>query len=104
MVDLVEDGALGTAEYDCEVAVATSWQPGANEVAITNLWLALRPGGSLLLAVPARRADQTHALTEDGLRRALGSRSLVARVETGMVGSNGKWLIARVERAGEETM
>ncbi len=104
MVELGEDGALGTGEYDCEVAVATSWQPGANEVAIANLWLALRPGGSLLLAVPARRADQTHALTEDGLRRALGSRSLVARVETGMVGGNGKWLIARVERAGEETM
>jgi len=114
LADPLEEGSLGASEYDCELVVGRAWQRSDCRVAIANLWRALRPGGSLLLAVPAARTGRD-GLTEAELSVLVEGCSPVARVEIASAGAGRstddgatasgepeEWLVALVERATEE--
>jgi len=115
LADPLEKGSLGASEYDCELVVGGAWQRSDWPLALANLWRALRPGGSLLLAIPAARAGGDR-LTEAELRTLVEGCSPLARAEIVSIGTgravdhdvtaSGKpdeWLAALVERATEET-
>jgi glycosyltransferase involved in cell wall biosynthesis len=65
MVDLAADASLGTDRYDCEIVIGVPWQPGNAERALANLCQALRPGGSLLLALPPGAISAESGTTVD---------------------------------------
>jgi glycosyltransferase involved in cell wall biosynthesis len=113
LVDPLEGGSLGTRKYDCEIVVGFEWQGRDGQLVVANLWRALRPGGSLLVAARHGR----DGLTEAELRALVATCSPVYRVEAAAVngdlaedraggtsGELGEWLVAVVERASEETV
>ncbi len=115
LADPLEEGSLGKSEYDCELVVGGAWPRSEYPLAIANLWRALRPGGSLLLAVPAAPGGRDR-FTEAELRMLVEICSPLARAEIVSIGTgratdhdvtaSGKpqeWLAALVERATEET-
>ncbi|MDP8959272.1 MAG: class I SAM-dependent methyltransferase [Actinomycetota bacterium] len=53
IADLGEPGSLPTRRYDCFIMTQTLHLIRRPEVALRNAWEALRPGGVLLLTVPA---------------------------------------------------
>jgi hypothetical protein len=115
LADPLEKGSLGSGEYDCELVVGKAWQRSDCRLVIANLWQALRPGGSLLFAVPAAGTDRD-GFTEAELRVLVEACSPAARAEiVSMKGDlandhhaiasrePGEWLAGIVERASEET-
>jgi|GEM_PF-374698 glycosyltransferase involved in cell wall biosynthesis len=115
LADPLEEGSLGSGEYDCELVVGAAWQRSDCRLVIANLWQALRPGGSLLFVVPAAGTDRD-GFTEAELRVLVEACSPTARAE--IVSMKGdladghqaiasrepeQWLAGIVERAGEET-
>jgi hypothetical protein len=116
LADPLEKGSLGKSEYDCELVVGAAWQRSEYPLAIANLWRALRPGGSLLLAIPTASGGRDR-FTEAELRMLVESCSPLARAEIVSIGTcrptdhdvtaSGKpqeWLAAFAERATEETV
>jgi len=53
VADLNEPGSLPAGAYDCFVLMQTLQLIRQPDAALTNAWSALRPGGALLLTVPA---------------------------------------------------
>jgi glycosyltransferase involved in cell wall biosynthesis len=115
LADPLEKGSLGKSEYDCELVVGAAWQRSEYPLAIANLWRALRPGGSLLLAIPTAPGGRDR-FTEAELRMLVESCKPLARAEIVSIGTgrptdhdvkaSGKsqeWLAALAERATEET-
>lgn len=115
LADPLEEGSLGASKYDCELVEGGAWQQSDCRLAIANLWRALRPGGSLLLAVPAARTGRD-GLTEAELRTLVERCSPIARAEIVSIGAGRvtgrgviasrkpeEWLAALVERATEAT-
>ena len=58
IADLGDPGSLPTGRYDCFVMTQTLHLIPRPEVALRNAWEALRPGGVLLLTVPALSRHQ----------------------------------------------
>jgi glycosyltransferase involved in cell wall biosynthesis len=115
MVDPLETGSFGQAAFDSELVVGTKWQGSDRFLVMENLWQALRPGGTLLFAVPAAGVDGPGD-TDKELRELIGACSPAARAEiVSSVGppTNGhdasapgepqEWLAALIERANEVT-
>ncbi len=113
LVDPLEGGSLGVGKYDCEIVVGIGWQGRERQLLVANLWQALRPGGSLLLAVEAAPQGRG-GFTEAELRALVTTCSPALRVEVTPVNGNlagdgeagtpdeiGEWLVAVVERASE---
>ena len=76
MVDLSEDGSLGTGQYDCEIMSGGPWSHRYTERALENLWAALRPGGTLLLALRAATGCAEGASGSEGADGNLAQRGL----------------------------
>lgn len=77
--DLCDPGSLPAGAFDCIVLTQTLQYLGDLDVAIANLWQALRPDGVLLLTVPAlAREDPVGGdywrFTPAGLLRVLADR------------------------------
>ncbi len=117
LVDPLEEGSLGVGRYDCEIVVGLEWHGREGHLLVANLWQALRPGGSLLLAARAARTAR-HAragFTEAELREFVTTCAPALRVDVtyvngdlaangraGTTGELGEWLVAVVERSPEE--
>jgi SAM-dependent methyltransferase len=80
--DLGRPSSLPLSSFDCLVVVQTLQYVAEPGVAIANCLQALRPGGTLLLAVPALAAHDDHERDEDDHWRFWpgGVAALVARV------------------------
>jgi SAM-dependent methyltransferase len=77
VADLDEPGSLPVEAYDCFLFMQTLQFLPHPEVALANAWSALRPGGTLLLTVPAvskveRELPDFWRFTPAGLRELLG--------------------------------
>jgi SAM-dependent methyltransferase len=77
--DLCVPGSLPVEAFDCIVFTQTLQYLPDLDTAIANLWQALRPGGVLLMTVPALARDDPIGgdywrFTPSGLRRALEER------------------------------
>src|SRR5206468_9330520 len=75
---LDEPGSLPVEAYDCFLFMQTLQFLAHPEVALANAWSALRPGGTLLLTVPAvskveRELPDFWRVTPVGLLELLGS-------------------------------
>lgn len=85
LADLGRPSSLPYSTFDCLVVVQTLQYVAEPDVAIANCMQALRPGGTLLLAVPALAAHDGHERDEDDHWRFWpgGVAALVARVAPG---------------------
>lgn len=76
MVDLSEDGSLGTGQYDCEIVSGGPWSHRYTERTLENLWSALRPGGTLLLALRSATGRAEAASGSEGAGGNFAQRGL----------------------------
>lgn len=71
LCDLERPGALGTGEYECAIALATSWVDDDDEKVVENLLRALRPGGSLFVAERRSSPDGCSGATAHAHERVI---------------------------------
>lgn len=86
VADLDEPASLPVEAYDCFLLMQTLQFVPRPEVALANAWSALRPGGTLLLTVPAvskveRDLPDRWRFTPAGIRTLLGSACPSERTE-----------------------
>jgi SAM-dependent methyltransferase len=86
VADLDEPGSLPVEAYDCFLFMQTLQFLAHPEVALANAWSALRPGGTLLLTVPALSKVEPDLpdfwrFTPAGLRELLGRACPSERTE-----------------------
>ena len=78
VADLAEAGSLPAATFDCAIAAHVLQCVVDTPAALANLWQSLRPGGSLLVTVPALgRRDPDAEVTEAWRFLEPGLRHLV---------------------------
>lgn len=80
MADPSEAGSLEAAAYDGAFVVGVGWSPEAAGPVLANCWQALRPGGTLLVAVPPP-APGGAGLTGDALAGLLDAHRPAGGVE-----------------------
>jgi SAM-dependent methyltransferase len=85
LADLGRPSSLPSSRFDCLVVVQTLQYVAEPDVAIANCIQALRPGGTLLLALPALAAHDDHERDEDDHWRFWpgGVAALATRVAPG---------------------
>lgn len=78
--DLGKPGCLPVGVYDCAIITQTLQYVPETDVAMTNLWQSLKPGGLLLLSVPCLARGEISLLDREAWRFLPGGvRSLVER-------------------------
>jgi SAM-dependent methyltransferase len=80
VADLGVEGALSPSTYDCVIVTQTLQYVTDPDRAIANLWVSLRPGGTLLVTVPSLARIDPFLSTSDRWRwTPTGLRSLLQR-------------------------
>ena len=95
LADLTEAGSLPSSAYDCVILTQTLQFVSDVEVAVLNVWQALRPSGVMLVSVPVTsRLDPTSGTSGDYWRwtpagLALQLRQLLPDADITVVGLGG---------------